>query len=115
MKSLSGTDENSDTVNWLKIKVLQFEKNCNYVLHKYRYADQFRINVHGGGRPVYEFQLPQLVQCLKCRLLMSQAKKVDLLALCKSAIIPKKHLCQESTNNQQKVKPPTIPVQNEIS
>jgi len=39
-------------VNWLKIKVLRFEKNSRHIQYKYRYGDDFSaINVCGRGRP----------------------------------------------------------------
>jgi len=84
-------DENGDTVNWMKIKVLRFEKNNHNVQYKYRYGDDFKsINIFGKGRPPV-INLPEFDNCYKSRLAISHAKKTDLLSLCKSGIIPKEH------------------------
>jgi len=84
-------DENGDTVNWMKIKVFRFEKNNHKVQYKYRYGDDFKsINIFGRGRPPV-INLPEFGNCYNSRLAISHAKKIDLLSLCKSGIIPKEH------------------------
>ena len=84
-------NENGDTVNWLKIKVLRFEKNNRRIQYKYRYDDDFSaINICGRGRPAIT-NLPELTQCYKSRLPITVAKKNDLMALCKSGVVPKEH------------------------
>lgn len=87
-------NEDGETVNWLKIKVIRFEKSTYKIQYKYRYADSFStINTAGRGRPSISLlsNLPTLAQCYKSRLPISAAKKNDLLALCKSGVIPKEH------------------------
>jgi len=69
-------------VNWLKIKVLRFEKNSRHIQYKYRYGDDFSaINVCGRGPPSVTGNLPELTDCYRSRLSITLAKKNDLLAL----------------------------------
>ena len=85
-------NEAGETVNWLKIKVLRFEKNSRHIQYKYRYGDDFSaINVCGRGRPSVTGNLPELTECYRSRLSITLAKKNDLLALCKSGVVPKEH------------------------
>jgi len=83
-------DENGNVVNWLKIKVLRFEKaNKNVVQYKYRYADDFtKINILGRGRRCI---MSDLKPCYKAMLPIAALKKADLLSLCKSGVIPSEH------------------------
>jgi len=78
-------------VNWLKIKVFRLEKNSRFVRFKYRYDDDFStIGVSGRGRPAVT-NLPELTQCYKSRLPITAAKKMDLLSLCKTGVVPNEH------------------------
>jgi len=38
---LRGKNEEGETVNWLRIKVLRFEKDSRCMQYKYRYGDKF--------------------------------------------------------------------------
>ena len=70
------------TVNWLKIKVFRLEKNSRFVRFKYGYDDDFStIGVSGRGRH----------SATKSRLPITAAKKMDLLSLCKTGVVPNEH------------------------
>ena len=86
-------NENGETVNWLKMSVLRFEKANHKIQYKYRYGDDISaINIAGRGRPTTAADsFPGLTTCYKTRLPISCAKKADLLALCKSGVVPKEH------------------------
>jgi len=78
-------------LNWLKIKVFRFEKNSRFVRYKYRYDDDFStINASGRGRPPVT-NLSELTQCYISRLPIAAAKKMDLLSLCKTGVVPNEH------------------------
>ena len=84
-------NEEGETVNWLRIKVLRFEKDSRCIQYKYRYGDKFSsINVCGRGRPAAT-SLPELSDCYRSGLPISMAKKNDLLTLCKSDVILTEH------------------------
>jgi len=62
------------------------------IQYKYRYDDDFSpINVRGRGRPAVTGNLPELTECHRSRLPITLTKKNDLLALCKSGVVPKEH------------------------
>ena len=75
-------------MNWLKIKVFGLDKNSRFVWYKYRYDDDFStIRASGRGRPPVT-NLLELTQCYKSRLPITAAKKMDLLSLCKTGVVP---------------------------
>ena len=77
-------------MNWLLVKSLQYRRDDPHALHyRYNYEEQFkRVNLRGRGKPVsFEDVTPK--QAYKKTLPISKAKKVDLLKLCKSIVIPK--------------------------
>jgi len=86
-------DENGNIMNWLKIKVLRYEKqNCNTIFYKYRYGDEFtKINIRGRGRQSNIANFATLKACYDAPLPIPTAKKADLLALSRSGVIPKEH------------------------
>ena len=89
-KKKKTTDDSGDTMNWLLVKSLQYRRDDPHALHyRYNYEEQFkRVNLRGRGKPVsFEDVTPK--QAYKKMLPISKAKKVDLLKLCKSIVIPK--------------------------
>ncbi|KAF0749901.1 Uncharacterized protein FWK35_00022965 [Aphis craccivora] len=97
LRSLAGTimknrsvDENGEKVNWLKIKVMRYEKsNPSAIKFKYNYSDEeFKIiRVGGRGRPP---KCPQTLKQLYTKQIpISDAKKNDLLKLCNTEAVPK--------------------------
>jgi hypothetical protein len=100
-------DVNGKVVNWLKIKVLRFDKSdCNAIQYKYRYGDPFvKINILGRGR---RGLIPPLTTCYNAALPIPAVKKADLLSLCKSGVIPLEH--QPFFKNLVAIKP-GIPVE----
>lgn len=83
------TDTKGIKVNWLKIKVLKYEKtNPGVIQFKYNYSDEeFKsIRVSGRGRPTkYPDNLKQLYDK---PIPISTLKKKDLMKLCKTKAIP---------------------------
>lgn len=81
-------DEFGNTVSWLSIKCLKYEKKHPYII-KYRYdysSDYVRIHVKGRGRP---FTMPENLKRLYMNVIpISNEKKNDLLRLCTSGVIP---------------------------
>ena len=85
-------NKNGETVNWMKIKVLRFQKNSHSIQYKYRYGEHFSsLNIIGRGRHAALVDILEPVSCYKSRLPISSAKKADLPALCKAAVIPREH------------------------
>lgn len=82
-------DNEGQRVNWLKVKVLRYEKDKpGLILFKYNHSDQdFKsIRTAGRGRPV---QMPRVLPSLyQTQLSISEAKKKDLLKLCAAKAIP---------------------------
>jgi hypothetical protein len=84
-------DSNGETVHWLKIKRLRYEKcKPNVILFSYDYESEYKelyVYKLQPGRPrkigleqLYPNQLP-----------ITEAKKKDLLKLCRTGVIPKEH------------------------
>ena len=85
-------DVTGEQVNWLKIKMLRFNKERpNAILFKYNFDDEFRTikvsvsgrrksveTLKGEERPAYEDVQP-----------ISDAKKKDLVSLCETGVIPR--------------------------
>ena len=85
-------DEDGSLVNWLKIKVLRYKKaRSGIIQYKYHYGDQFKsINVVRRGRSVgITDPIPR--PCYSLQLPISIKKKEDLIALCRSGVIPNEH------------------------
>lgn len=82
-------DTEKKTVQWLKIKRMHFEKaNSNVVFFSYEYNGPYKeLIVHGKpqGRP----EAINLKELYSSEVPISQAKKRDLLRLCKNGVIPK--------------------------
>jgi len=82
-------DIQGNKVNWLKIKVLKYEKNMSGVIQfKYNYSDkEFNIiRISGRGRPI---KFPDHLKNLYDKPLpISAIKKNDLMKLCKTQAIP---------------------------
>lgn len=91
-------------VKWLKIKRLRFEKEKpGAILFSYDYTSEYKtLNVNKQGRP---FNVPSELENLYSRkLTIPEAKKKDLLNLCKSNIIPEEyhHFYQQLKTSKDK-------------
>jgi len=79
-------------MNWVKIKVLCFEKANHKIQYIYRYGDDFSaINIIIFWKRKTAVIALLDWQLAKTRLPISCAKKADLLALCESGVDPKEH------------------------
>lgn len=88
-------DNNRETVNWLKIKVLRYEKaSPNKIYFQYNYDDNENrfIPIDGVGTRRSAQQKSnvecRLQQAYNTPLPISSAKKKDLIDLCNSGAIP---------------------------
>ena len=80
-------DEDGNCVNWLLVKSFRYQKDePGVIFYRYGYTDEYtRIRVFGRGRPNLPVDLPRAHQH---RIPISQAKKADLIKLCKQSVIP---------------------------
>jgi hypothetical protein len=84
-------DQTGKRVNWMKIKVMKFCKSHTDTLqYKYNFDDEFETistNARTRGRPSTDF-ISNLELKYDGKLKISKPKKDDLIALCKSLVIP---------------------------
>ena len=88
------TDTNGSRVNWIKIKWIRVVKSdTDAVYFKYRMPDQFRqLKIRGSSRSGRPHKMTTTFPVLyTSRLNISEAKKKDLLDLCHSGVIPRRH------------------------
>lgn len=80
-------DENGNTVKWLEIKCLRYEKaNPDIIKFRYNYNDPYiLLNVRGRGR---KHSVNEIKRAYHQLLPISKQKKEDLMKLCKKEIIP---------------------------
>jgi hypothetical protein len=81
-------DEDGNGINWLLVKSFRYEKaKRGIVMYRYNYTDDLKkIQILGQRRPP---ALPtELQKAYNHRIPISEAKKNDLLKLCRSLAIP---------------------------
>ena len=94
--------ENGEKVAWKKIKVIRAQKGSNtlQILYEYGQEDPFLLNIRQKKRTRKNLSATETIENVTYTLLstkyadllpVSDAKKKDLLALCKSSIIPHHH------------------------
>jgi hypothetical protein len=80
-------DQDGNVVNWLLVKSFQYRKaERGIIFYRYNYGDEFKkISIFGRGRPL---PVPAPPQAYTRKIPVSQAKKNDLLKLCRQLAIP---------------------------
>lgn len=91
MRNLNRSTE-GDKINWLLIKVMRYNKSkLGIIEYKYNYQEDFKqMDVRGKERRSTDNAMSSSIpRAYAARLPISEAKKKDLLSLCKKCVIPK--------------------------
>ena len=97
-------DEDGNIINWLLVKSFKFEKDqSGVIMYRYNYTDTFmKLRVSGPGRPAKQ---KNLSCAYKGKIPISEAKKKDLINLCKKFVIPEEvHPWYEALPTSKNVK-----------